>query len=1482
MTPIRSPVRHAPVMLVLLGLAPVARAVQPHAPAGVAADRVAMLGEPPRISPAIDADESKQWAATDPAFRAFVAEAGVEWSARWDRRTGHLSFASGSFPAWLPADHRARHADDIATTRALLEQRARALMAAHPGLLGIPPSATLILDTSRSVPVDDGRLWQIDFRVELDGVPVEGAHVSFRLNHGRLVQLGQMGLADALEIADVTPRLDAREMKTRASTDLAALLGDAGDDVELVGDPRLELLPLAQDPHRFDGAPGAGMGYRLAWRNVLRDPRAVETWVMLHDAVTGERLFVFDSNRYACTAPVVPQGRVVGGVYTGPIETTPETLHALPHARVSNGGSVDADINGIFPFVVGNPATTTLSGRYFDMNCSACSNPPQALATSPSAGPLSLGIGGNDNVGNGLSTKAERNCFYHLNVVRQMAAKHLSDAATGGFLGRMLPATVNIAQACNAFWNGNSVNFYQASARCNNTGEIADVMQHEWGHGLDANTGGINDSGMSEGMADVTAFLTTHDPRMGPYFYIGDAAGIRNADEVVAGTRTWTQVDALCPGREEHCVGEIFSQPWWHLARNLRQRAVAQGGTEAAGWFLAEKIFFQHLPLADTMDPAGANNMYDAATLVDDDDGDLTNGVPDGTEINDAFSHHAFVSPPAVADSPDCVPPAAPVVTLSPARDAATANWQIAVSWTAVPGAAEYRVFRNETGGVGGEVQVATILAPGLTFRDDGVADATTYYYRVLAFLANGCFSIGENAQSTTIPDRLVLSLDSLVVDDANGGNGNGSAEPGERLVIAVTVRNGSTLAATDVQATMTSPHPGVMFVQDAQAIGDIAPGASAGTTPPHFILALDPVLVACPDAVPLSFSFEAVEGCSASDVTLAVGPPPRVDDLETDGGWTVNPNGTDTATTGIWVRAVPIGTSSQVSEDHTPGAGDTCFVTGNLDSPMAGADDVDNGCTTLASPVYDLGGQAGVVLSYWRAFDIQAILDDVLVVEISNDGGGAWTELERVAASTGGWALATFPLDAVFGGPAARVRLRFTACDTGGLSLIEAAVDDIALTAGSCEPPDARPRLSVAGLIVGDSAIDGGAGNGDGALDPGERVRLPIDLFNGGNAPAGSVQGVLSLLSGDASVSDASTTWADIGGAASQRSGGAPAHFEIAIPPTAACGSLVDLAFDVSYDGPSGSYSLRHSATFMIGRIVETDVFADDFESAGDNGATHAEGVFGNGACAQDVPCDDWQHGACTGTSQWDPQDTLVPGGRIWGNDLGAGAFDGNFRNNCCSSLELASIDCRGFSSVKLGFLRWLTAAGVGMNGGIPGDQARILVRRQSDVGFTTIWQKTQADDLLDVAWTPVEYDITALAAGDPGLVIRFEIETDDRRQRGGWNIDDLRVFDRSAACTLFDGCGAPPIPPAVGPVLRATDRYDDDGAEYSWTSAVRAADEEFRLYRGTVASDVTTLITLPGHVASSYDDRAAPGPLYFYRLVLANCLGQEGPADP
>ena len=53
------------------------------------------------------------------------------------------------------------------------------------------------------------------------------------------------------------------------------------------------------------------------------------------------------------------------------------------------------------------------------------------------------------------------------------------------------------------------MNFLKSGGGCSNTGELAAAILHEFGHGLDQNTGGAADAASSEAVGDTTAILET-------------------------------------------------------------------------------------------------------------------------------------------------------------------------------------------------------------------------------------------------------------------------------------------------------------------------------------------------------------------------------------------------------------------------------------------------------------------------------------------------------------------------------------------------------------------------------------------------------------------------------------------------------------------------------------------------------------------------------------------------------------------------------------------------------------------------------------------------------------------------------------------------------------------------------------------------------------------------------------------------------------
>ena len=85
------------------------------------------------------------------------------------------------------------------------------------------------------------------------------------------------------------------------------------------------------------------------------------------------------------------------------------------------------------------------------------------------------------------------------------------------------------------------------------------------------------------------------------------------------------------------------------------------------------------------------------------------------------------------------------------------------------------------------------------------------------------------------------------------------------------------------------------------------------------------------------------------------------------------------------------------------------------------------------------------------------APFEDVFIVEVSENGGQTWVELETVGPTgpevNGGWIFRQFSIGD-FIVRTDQFRIRFVAFDTGDNSNVEAAVDGIELTSVNCTVP--------------------------------------------------------------------------------------------------------------------------------------------------------------------------------------------------------------------------------------------------------------------------------------------------------------------------------------------------------------------------------------------------------------------------------------------
>ena len=211
----------------------------------------------------------------------------------------------------------------------------------------------------------------------------------------------------------------------------------------------------------------------------------------------------------------------------------------------------------------------------------------------------------------------------------------------------------------------------------------------------------------------------------------------------------------------------------------------------------------------------------------------------------------------------------------------------------------------------------------------------------------------------------------------------------------------------------------------------------------------------------------------------------------EVEAEWTVGGD-VNFITAGRWSVGVPDGFSDRNDPPIDFDESGRCFMTG----PLSGNTDVDNGCTTLTSPAFESNFQTECTWAHWWHNGGGEDAGDVFTVEVTNNGGESWVTVDVFGPytdSNGGWVQNAFRVSD-FVTPNLTTQVRFTACDVGEGSIVEAAVDTFG--AGVCPGYEPIPGdLNFDGIVnaldltilLGDwGNSDGGPGdaNGDGSTD--------------------------------------------------------------------------------------------------------------------------------------------------------------------------------------------------------------------------------------------------------------------------------------------------------------------------------------------------------------------------------------------------------------
>lgn len=526
-----------------------------------------------------------------PAWSRFLGDAGARWQASWDRAT---NVPSRLFGQGLAAPGAVR--DPSAAAR-----HARAFLARHIDLLapGSAPSDFVLVSNQ----VHHG-LRTVGFVQRAGGVPVLGGQVSFRYKNDRLFVIASQALPHVVVPAAAGIRADLGAARAMAAS---WLLADGATRARAGSVTGPYILPLV--------GPGGVRGYRRVDRVDVSTTGPLRRYWVYTDAVAG--------------VPVARRQRLMfaeGTVqFNVPMRYPGAARQDFPARRASftvNGAPAESDEAGLITWdgtAAGNLLADAV-GPLVNVDNQAGQPASKPFVIQP--GGMATWDARDDEL-----TAAQLSAFIHASIVKAWARANL--APDLAWLDTQMPVHVNIDDQCNAYSDGDSLNFFKSSATCQNTARIADVVYHEFGHSLHAHSlidgVGSFDPSHSEGLADYLAASITGDTGMGRGFFYSDEP-LREIDPPDY-EYSWPRDVG-----EVHDTGMIFSGAMW----DLRKLLIKSHGQDD-GIALANRLFYSTLQRAN-----GIPSTYVEILAEDDDDGDLSNGTPDVCDIDAAFGAHGL------------------------------------------------------------------------------------------------------------------------------------------------------------------------------------------------------------------------------------------------------------------------------------------------------------------------------------------------------------------------------------------------------------------------------------------------------------------------------------------------------------------------------------------------------------------------------------------------------------------------------------------------------------------------------------------------------------------------------------------------------------------------------------------------------------------------------------------------------------------------
>jgi hypothetical protein len=541
-------------------------------------------------------------------LQAFRKQAGNNWEAFEDKETGvaRMIYGGNVKAAFTPssdADYFLVARQHLNSTRSLFRVPASTLQenAVNFMPLGLTGSTDKV---------------GVEFRQVVNGVVVRNGWMNVILDmQGRLLSADNTGLPQTGSI-NTSPTRSLEQAMAFAKATFEEQTGLAGD---FIGEQELVIEQELVNGKRFGS---------LAWNVILTsEPINGEpaSYRYLVSANADARVIVRENMIHHAAAPDVG-GTIFGRVTPsdGPDQGIYQTV-PLPYIRVSSpAGVVFTDANGNFnyPGITGPlKCRTTLRGPYVDVNLASGFDVVNVRTLTGTGNIVTL------NKAPVEGSTSQMNAFLHINKMRDWTR---SINPTDNMMDFVNLANVNILNTCNAFFSGFSTNYYNSGGSCPNT-SYSSVIYHEQGHWQNVRyNSGNGPDGFGEGNADVFAVYQTNDPVVGRGFF-GGSGGIRTG---LNNRQFCGDSNGGCYGGV-HANGEVLLGVLWKVRTNLQNSHGNQLGGDIANAL--------HNGWMNGYNQSQIKNIIEFQWLVlDDNNGDLSDGTPNFADIDSAFLAQGF------------------------------------------------------------------------------------------------------------------------------------------------------------------------------------------------------------------------------------------------------------------------------------------------------------------------------------------------------------------------------------------------------------------------------------------------------------------------------------------------------------------------------------------------------------------------------------------------------------------------------------------------------------------------------------------------------------------------------------------------------------------------------------------------------------------------------------------------------------------------